>query len=305
MVAGFGPQASADPSAAIVATAERYENGESVRRDYRRALVLYCEAARRGDTVAYFQLGWMYLNGRGVERDDASAVMWLRKAAAGGIPQATNLLALLPQNLAGRDRNCSTAGASALSFAMPPPAIKALINETAQETGVDPRLIQSVMSVESNFNAHAVSSKLAAGLMQLMPETADRFGVRDVFDERENTRAGAVYLRSLLQMFGGDMTLALAAYNAGEGAVLSHGGVPPYRETQEYVAIIKRLCACSPTAIAGKLPMASFQVSLITVKMIRAHNRALIVPTARNAARYERRKSRSYVRSLSYDVRLE
>jgi soluble lytic murein transglycosylase-like protein len=254
MAAGFGQQASADPSAATVATAERYENGESVPRDYHRALGLYCEAARRGDTNAYFQLGWMYLNGRGVERDDASAVMWLRKAAAGGISQATNLLALLPQNAAGRDRNCSTAGASALSFATPPPAIKILIDQTAQETGVDPRLIQSVISVESNFNAHAVSPKLAAGLMQLMPETADRFGVRDVFDERENVRAGAVYLRSLLQMFGGDMTLALAAYNAGEGAVLSHRGVPPYRETQEYVAIVKRLCACNPPIAARNLP---------------------------------------------------
>lgn len=253
MATAFGRQASADPSPALVARAERYENGESVARDYHRALALYCEAARRGDPNAYFQLGWMYLNGRGVGRDDASAVMWLRKAAAGGVSQAANLLTLLPQNPAARGRNCSTAGTLALSFAAPPPAIKTLIDKTAQETGVDPRLIQSVMSVESNFNAHAVSPKLAAGLMQLMPQTADRFGVQDVFDERQNVHAGAIYLRSLLQMFGGDMTLALAAYNAGEGAVLSHGGVPPYRETQEYVALVKRLCACSPPGMPKDL----------------------------------------------------
>jgi hypothetical protein len=255
LMAGFEARAFANPTTALVATAERYEHGESVPQDYRRALTLYCDAARKGDPNAAFELAWMYLNGRGVERDDASAVMWLRKAAAGGVAQATNVLALLPQNPPGRAHSCASGGPSgAFVAATPPPAIKTLIDQTAAETGVDPRLIQSVMSVESNFNTHAVSPKLAAGLMQLMPETATRLGVRDVFDQRENVRAGAVYLRSLLQMFGGNMTLALAAYNAGEGAVLSHGGVPPYRETQEYVAIVKRLCACNPPVTPGDLP---------------------------------------------------
>lgn len=245
--AGLAPRAFANPTNALVSKAEHYEHGESVPQDYSRALTLYCEAARKGDVNAAFQLAWMYINGRGVERDDASAVMWLRKAAAGGISQATNLLSLLPQNPPGRARGCPSGGPSgAIVLAAPPPAIKALIDQTARETGVDPRLIQSVMSVESNFNPRAVSPKLAAGLMQLMPQTAARFGVRDVFDQRENVRAGAVYLRSLLQMFGGDMTRALAAYNAGEEAVLSHGGVPPYRETQDYVAIVERLCSCKP-----------------------------------------------------------
>ena len=92
-----------------------------------------------------------------------------------------------------------------------------------------------MVSVESGFNPHAVSPKMAAGLMQLMPATAERFGVRDSFDPRENIRAGATYLRSLIDKYKGDLTLALAAYNAGEAKVEAYGGVPPYQETKTYV----------------------------------------------------------------------
>jgi soluble lytic murein transglycosylase-like protein len=224
--------------------AARYETGVSVPQDYRRALALYCQAARNGDPRAYFALGWMYLNGRGVARDDASAVAWLRKAAAHGITQATNLLTLLPSNLARNGQQCPTGVASIANLTAPPAAVRALIDETAHDTGLDPTLLQSVMAVESGYNPRAVSPKMAVGLMQLMPATAARLGVQDSFDERENVHAGATYLRSLLQMFNGDLTLALAAYNAGEAAVLSHGGVPPYRETLDYIATVKRLCAC-------------------------------------------------------------
>jgi hypothetical protein len=92
-----------------------------------------------------------------------------------------------------------------------------------------------VIAVESEFDQWAVSSKGARGLMQLMPATARRFGVADVFDARQNVFAGAQYLRVLLDQFGGDVALALAAYNAGENAVLRYGGIPPYRETRGYV----------------------------------------------------------------------
>jgi hypothetical protein len=235
----------------MVALAMRYESGLSVPRDYGRALTLYCEAARRGDPRAFYGLGWMYLNGRGVARDDATAVMWLRKAAGRGIAQAANLLQLLsrvsPAAAQGCPRPAETprqAAAAAFPRASAPPAIRGVIDETAQHVGINARLLHSVVSVESDFNPRAVSPKMAAGLMQLMPATAARFGVRDHFDPRENVRAGAAYLRSLIDKYKGNLALALAAYNAGEARVEAYGGVPPYQETKAYIAAVKRLCRC-------------------------------------------------------------
>ena len=109
------------------------------------------------------------------------------------------------------------------------------IRRHAERERVDPRLVKSVMLIESNFNPRAVSRKGARGLMQLMPGTAQRYGVRDSFDPHENIRGGTAYLSDLLGMFGGDLIRTLAAYNAGEGAVQRYQGVPPYPETQEYV----------------------------------------------------------------------
>ncbi len=238
-----GPQRSAPPAPNALALAERYEDGESVRRDYHLALALYCQAARSGDPEAFLHIGWMYLNGRGVPRSDATAVMWLRKAAARGISQAANLLDLLPDVPAARAGGCPGEGAR-VALNRAPPAIRALADETSRDLGLSSNLLLSVMAVESGFDPKAVSPKSAAGLMQLMPETAARFGVEDRFDPRANVRGGATYLRFLLEMFGGNLTLALAAYNAGEKAVLSYGGVPPYHETTSYVAAVKRLCAC-------------------------------------------------------------
>ena len=116
----------------------------------------------------------------------------------------------------------------------PTPFDEAIRHHAGRE-GVDERLVRSVVLVESNFNHRAVSPKGARGLMQLMPATARRYGVADSFNPHENIRGGVRYLSDLLAMFRGDVTLALAAYNAGEGAVLRYSGVPPYSETQEYV----------------------------------------------------------------------
>ena len=127
------------------------------------------------------------------------------------------------------------------------------INDLAPRLGVDPKLVKSVMLVESNFNPRAVSRKGARGLMQLMPETARRFGVADRFDALENLRGGVEYLAALLKLFSGDVTLALAAYNAGEGAVAKHGGVPPYAETREYVrrALVAYRGSAAPVLSGG------------------------------------------------------
>ena len=111
-----------------------------------------------------------------------------------------------------------------------------IIRQWSQRYGVSPRLVHAVVGAESAYNPGAVSPKGAKGLMQLMPEVARRYGVRDSFDAVENVRGGVAHLRDLLDAFGGDTRLAVAAYNAGQQAVVKHSGVPPYRETQQYVA---------------------------------------------------------------------
>ena len=110
-----------------------------------------------------------------------------------------------------------------------------LIDDAARAHAVDPKLVKSVMLVESAFNPGAISRKGARGLMQLMPETAKQQGVDDIFDPAQNIHGGAKHLAYLLSLFGNDVTKSLAAYNAGENAVLRYGGVPPYDETRLYV----------------------------------------------------------------------
>jgi soluble lytic murein transglycosylase-like protein len=109
------------------------------------------------------------------------------------------------------------------------------IREVAARHGVAADLVEKVIRVESAFNPRAVSNKGAQGLMQLMPRTASSLGVRDVFDPRENIDGGVRHLRYLLDKYPGNVSLALAAYNAGEKAVDQYGGIPPYAETQQYV----------------------------------------------------------------------
>jgi soluble lytic murein transglycosylase-like protein len=118
---------------------------------------------------------------------------------------------------------------------VPPEQIDALVNQNAATWQVDPALIKAVIANESGFNANATSKVGAQGLMQLMPETAASLGVRDSYDPAQNVAGGARYLRGLLDRFGGDQRLAVAAYNAGPGAVAKYGDVPPYAETQNYV----------------------------------------------------------------------
>jgi soluble lytic murein transglycosylase-like protein len=110
-----------------------------------------------------------------------------------------------------------------------------LIDRYADQYNIDPVLVRAVIQVESDFNPRCVSNKGARGLMQLIPETAQRYGVKDVFNPEENIRGGVHYLSDLMGMFNSDIQRALAAYNAGEGAVTRYGGIPPYGETTTYV----------------------------------------------------------------------
>lgn len=125
-----------------------------------------------------------------------------------------------------------------------------LIAHTALTHGIHPDLVFAVAAVESNFNYRAVSEKGAQGLMQLMPDTAARFGVADAFNPAQNVLGGVRYLRYLLDLFKGDSRLALAAYNAGENVVLRGGGIPPYPETRRYVTKVMQL-------FGGKKPLIS------------------------------------------------
>ncbi len=142
------------------------------------------------------------------------------------------------------------------------------VADAAQAYGVSVELIHAIIQVESEYDALAVSSKGAQGLMQLMPFTARRFGVSDPFDPRQNIFGGVQYLRVLLDLFGGDVALAAAGYNAGENAVQRYRGVPPYRETRQYVQKVQaRLggagawTASAPPRAASVTPAMSYAPS--------------------------------------------
>jgi hypothetical protein len=131
---------------------------------------------------------------------------------------------------------------SALAATFPVPArYAALIERTAARHGVDLKLVRALIQVESAYHAQARSRKGAIGLMQLMPGTARRFAVADPYDPGANIEGGIRYLKFLLDRFGVDVSLALAAYNAGEAAVDRFGGIPPYAETRNYVQAVRKL----------------------------------------------------------------
>lgn len=273
------PGLGADALARARASTEagiRYEHGEGMSRDFAKAEAAYCEAARLGHGDALVRLGWMYANGRGVARDDAIASTLFRRAASHGHEMGARLAQLIrvsqdalpaclrtAKSVTADARGTSTVESrlggddSALAAGTPLPRIdppaefrkpptsaerQRLVNAVlrmAPKFRLDPRLVMAVMQTESGFDANARSPKNAQGLMQLIPGTAERFAVHDAFDPIENLRGGMAYLRWLLAYFRGDVTLTLAAYNAGEGAVDRYRGVPPFAETMAYVQRIR------------------------------------------------------------------
>ena len=263
--------ANAESPEAQVALAVRYEHAEGVPRDYAKAAELYCRAARAGNANAQFSLGWMYANGRGVPRDDSVAAQLIAMAGEQGHAHARETLryihastsAPLPSCLLpdpepvvegdGNDeedgRQYAKAGhlrvvVEETFFRRGP--IFDLVYKLASDYEVDPKLVLAVITVESGFNVHAKSPKNAQGLMQLIPETAQRFRVKNAFDPTDNIKGGLAYLQWLLAYFKGDVPLVLAAYNAGERTVEKYRGIPPYPETRDYVRKITKLYR-SPT----------------------------------------------------------
>jgi soluble lytic murein transglycosylase-like protein len=151
------------------------------------------------------------------------------------------------------------AAAQLAAVSAPSAPLVETVDRIAQQNQLSPRLVHSVIQVESNYNPNAVSPKGAQGLMQLIPSTARRFGVSNVFDPADNIQGGARYLKYLLDLYKGDEALALAAYNAGEGAVSRYGGVPPFPETQGYVAKVRQRLAGATeprTSVSGVLAAA-------------------------------------------------
>lgn len=235
-------------TAAIRAEALAYEHGEGVTKDPKRAVALYCKAARLGDAEAQFSLGWIYANGRGVPHDDASAASLFEMAAKQGHEYAERMLVRL-QGVARKAPECLDEGLALDSDAESVLAVLAkrqkklveLVSKLAPEYHISPRLALAVIRAESNFNPNARSAKNAQGLMQLIPETSERFNVTKPYDPVQNLRGGLAYLRWLLAYFQGNVTLATAGYNAGERAVDRYRGVPPYAETRAYVKRIREI----------------------------------------------------------------
>jgi soluble lytic murein transglycosylase-like protein len=247
--------------------ARAHEYGDGLPRDPVRAAELYCRAARYGDAEAQYSLAWMLTNARGIERNDATAAHLFSAAAEQGHPQARNMATRLGTPVGPpppclrppeADPLAQIAPAAEPAPALPAPpaagvatgtlatiprallerapiAISSYVQMVAHEYRLEPALVLAVMAAESNFDPAAVSPKNAQGLMQLIPDTARRFGVRNLLDPAQNIRGGMAYLRWLLAYFEGDVALALAAYNAGEGAVERYLGVPPFAETRNYV----------------------------------------------------------------------
>jgi soluble lytic murein transglycosylase-like protein len=147
--------------------------------------------------------------------------------------------------------NGAAESASGGSVALDHSELRQLVNRVSLEHGVDPKLVDALVRVESSYDPRAVSRKGAMGLMQLMPDTADRLQVEDPFDPEQNVRAGVKEFSRLVDRYAGSLQLALAAYNAGEGAVARYRGIPPYNETRNYVSRILTLYTGRPFRLAG------------------------------------------------------
>lgn len=166
---------------------------------------------------------------------------------------------------------------------LPDASLEPVISRHADSYQLDPKLVRAVIQVESGYNPHAVSHKGAMGLMQLMPGTANLLAVEDPYDPDQNVRGGVAYLRRMLDRFEGRLELAVAAYNAGPGAVERHGGIPPYRETRDYV---RKVLALYRGVDRPDLPLRPLPVGPIRkTRIVRGENDRLVLTTALGGSR--------------------
>jgi soluble lytic murein transglycosylase-like protein len=248
-----------NPNSLLVAMAFNFNLGAGSPQNYKEVHASYCKAAKHGDADAFYALGWMYENGRGVSIDRSIAAQLYAKAAEQGHPSAQASLAaikddsaksalpicLLPDppklETAASDAELKPVSDKTAALFQSQRHILKLVNKLAPRYNIDSNLVMAFIAVESGFNVQATSVKNAQGLMQLIPATAQRFGVKDAYKAEDNIKGGLAYLRWLLAYYEGNVELVAAAYNAGEGAVDKYKGVPPYAETRMYVKKIASL----------------------------------------------------------------
>lgn len=238
---------------------------------------LYCEASRQGSAEGQYRLGMLYAFGRGVPQSRDLAASLFAIASSQGNAEAQKMLDTIELSTTDLPPCVLTdvkpeKAPKQLAFASRQnPAIERYINSLPKNKRwvvdlvetisdwykVDSRLVLSIITAESNFQIQAKSNKEAQGLMQLIPATAERFNVKNAFNASQNVKGGVAYLRWLLSYFRGDVTLAVAAYNAGERAVDRNKGVPPYKETKDYVKKVMLLYQAKRHPFDAKLTDAS------------------------------------------------
>lgn len=225
------------------------------------AAVNYCEASRLGSIEAQYRLGMLYMFGKGVTTNQTFAAALFSLASSQGHAEALNMLdtisltsSELPPCVTGE---ALPERAVVTNLDIPSDAndierqlrglpntkrwIIDLVDSIAARHNIDPKLVLAIIAVESNFDVSARSPKNAMGLMQLIPDTADRFNIKNAFDAAQNIKGGIKYLRWLLSYYQGNVALAAAAYNSGEKTVDRYRGVPPYPETKKYVNRVMNL----------------------------------------------------------------
>lgn len=240
------------------------EHGVGIRANPRLAIELYCAAATMGSSEGFFRVGRMLAKGSPRIRNLPLANAYLALAARLGHREASMMHDPSVPN--GRiDEICTDidqqAGESNFDLdgfiagmSAGKRKLAALIRKKAPHYGVDARLALAIALAESNFDAAAVSPKNAQGVMQLIPDTQERFGVQKPFDPEQNIKGGLAYLKWLQSRFDGDLVLVAAAYNAGEGAVERYGDVPPFPETQQYVQRVMEFSGLSRKVLPCSCP---------------------------------------------------